>query len=88
MSSDKKPSSFPRRTCWDGMASVLDISGSYARNLDYRYCDIDSKPSYLKSDKQAIHSDWAKIGLDIRQAARQYNKEQSYKKQSQTLPEN
>ncbi|MGK7882227.1 MAG: DUF2335 domain-containing protein [Crocosphaera sp.] len=50
------------------MASVLDISGRYARNLDYQYGAIDSKPSYLKSDKEAIRSDWATIGLDIRKA--------------------
>ncbi|WP_300504084.1 hypothetical protein [Crocosphaera sp.] len=50
------------------MASVLDISGRYARNLDYQYRAIDSKPSYLKSDKEAISSDWATIGLDIRKA--------------------
>lgn len=68
MSHHKKISSFPRRTFWDGMASVLDISGRYARNLDYSYSDIDSKPSYYKSDKDAIRSDWAKIGLDIKQA--------------------
>lgn len=73
----KKPQSFPRRTFWDGMASVLDISGSYARNLDKQYPAIDSKPSYLKSDKEAIRSDWAKIGLDIKQAAHQYHKKQS-----------
>ncbi|MGK7957199.1 MAG: hypothetical protein AB4063_18405 [Crocosphaera sp.] len=74
----KKPQSFPRRTFWDGMASVLDISGSYARNLNKQYPAIDdSKPSYLKSDKEAIRSDWATIGLDIKQAARQYHKKQS-----------
>ncbi len=68
MSSNKKSSSLPRRTFWDGMASVLDISGRYARNLDYRYRAINSKPSYLQSDKEAIRSDWATIGLDIRNA--------------------
>ncbi len=73
----KKHQSFPRRTFWDGMASVLDISGSYARNLDKQYPAVVSKPSYLKSDEEAIRSDWTKIGLDIEQAARQYNEEQS-----------
>ncbi|MGB5632406.1 MAG: hypothetical protein WBM86_06460 [Waterburya sp.] len=68
---DKKSQAFPRRTFWDGMASVLDISGRYARNLDNQYPAIDSKPSYLKSDKEAIRSDWAKIGLDIEQAGSQ-----------------
>ncbi|MDJ0601699.1 MAG: hypothetical protein QNJ37_23000 [Crocosphaera sp.] len=73
----KKTQAFPRRTFLDGMASVLDISGSYARNLDKQFPAIDSKPLYYKSDKEAIRSDWAKIGLDIEQAARQYNKKQS-----------
>ncbi|MDJ0730251.1 MAG: hypothetical protein QNJ33_09710 [Crocosphaera sp.] len=72
-----KSQAFPRRTFWDGMASVLDISGSYARNLDKQYPAIDSKPSYLKSDKEAIRSDWATIGLDIKQAASQNNEKQS-----------
>ncbi len=88
MSSDKKPSFSPRRSFWDGLASVLDISGRYARNLDYPDPKTDSKSSYLKSDKEAIRSDWVAIGLDIRQAARQYNKDQSNKKQSETPPEN
>ncbi len=73
----KKPQSFPRRTFWDGMASVLDISGSYASNLDKQYPAVVSKTSYLESDEEAIRSDWTKIGLDIEQAARQYNEEQS-----------
>ena len=59
------------------MASVLDISGSYARHLDNQYPAIDNKLSYYKSDKEALRSDWSKIGLDIKQAARQYNEKQS-----------
>lgn len=74
---NKKHQSLPRRTFWDGMASILDISGNYTRNLDRQYPAIVSKPSYLKSDEEAIRSDWTKIGLDIEQAARQYNEEQS-----------
>ena len=88
MSSDKKPSFSPRRSFWDGLASVFNVSGRYARNLDYLDSKTETKSSYYKSDKEAIRSDWATIGLDIRQAARQYNKDKSNKKQSQTSPEN
>ncbi len=73
----KKSQSFPRRSFWDGMASVLDISSSYARNLDNQYPAVKNKSSYYNSDKKAIRSDWAKIGLDIKQGARQYCKKPS-----------
>ncbi len=53
-----KRSFVPRRSFIDGMASVLDIRGTYRRNLDYRYRVRVGKKVDLDSDTEAIRSDW------------------------------
>jgi len=49
----------------DGMASVLDIGGTYRRNLERRYRVPAGKKTYLDSDAEAIRSDWKQTGLDL-----------------------
>lgn len=69
--SSKRPF-VPRRSFMDGMASVLDIGGTYRRDLDYRYRVRVGKKVRLDSDAEAMRSDWIQTGLDIYNATCEY----------------
>ena len=60
----------PMRTFMDGMASLLDLSGSYYFQLHHHL--PMGKQMKSDSDADAIRSDWEKVGLDIYKCAYQY----------------
>ncbi len=56
----------PRRSFWEGVASILDISGGYSLKKEYRYRISPRKKVRFRDDAAAIYSDWAAIGNDLR----------------------
>lgn len=62
----KKSLNLPRRTFWDGMASIFDLTGNFSLKKNYRYRVSLDKKMRLTDDSAAIYSDWATIGNDLR----------------------
>lgn len=71
----EKQSIIPRRSFWDGMASVLDIGARHYHRLASHYRVVSPKLLSLKSEDEAMRSDWRKVGQDIERAIRKYGEE-------------